>query len=213
MSIHIFVVRERGGKNHPSGTTVQAHQKDQRSHTYRFNGKRSLDIRRSHQSCIKLRQKKTGRWGRSNKTCSTKRSEVMGPMPSKTASIASSPVSSIMILFNLSSLPGVLGFGMQECLTYTAKICTNLWNKKFAAGPQSPKAKGENSQPTHPSVHRSIAGGLLSPASSSASVKAGSPGARLLFTCSWRSRPLWHEIAPQRKETNDETSYVRFRNI
>ena len=181
MSIHIFVVRERGGKNHPSGTTVQAHQKDQRSHTYRFNGKRSLDIRRSHQSCIKLRQKKTGRWGRSNKTCSTKRSEVMGPMPSKTASIASSPVSSIMILFNLSSLPGVLGFGMQECLTYTAKICTNLWNSKNLQdlNLQRPKERIPN-QP----IHWSIAGGLLSPASSSASVKAGSPGARLLFTCS-----------------------------
>lgn len=177
MSIHIFVVRERGGKNHPSGTTVQAHQKDQRSHTYRFNGKRSLDIRRSHQSCIKLRQKKTGRWGRSNKTCSTKRSEVMGPMPSKTASIASSPVSSIMILFNLSSLPGVLGFGMQECLTYTAKICTNLWNKKFAAGPQSPKAKGENSQPTHPSVHR------------------GGPLESGIQLCFGKSRLTWSQVA------------------
>ena len=173
--------RERGGKNHPSGTTVQTHQKDQRSHTYRFHGKQSLDIRRSHQSCIKLRQKTTGRWGRSNKTCSTKSSEVVAHAL-KTAW----PHRPSHQSWSCSIFPACQEFSKFRFWDarmpnlYCKNVHPTFGNKKSSS--RTSISKGERI-PNRP-IHRSIAGGLLSPASSSASVKAGSPGARLLFTCS-----------------------------
>lgn len=174
MSIHIFVVRERERveKSPPVVPLCK--------HIRRTKGVTRIDFM-ENEVCIKLRQKKLD-GGCSNKTCSTKRNEVMGPMPWKKQHGLIARLINHDLVQSFQPARSFRFWDARMPNLYCKNVHPTFGNKKSSS--RTSISKGQSERIPNRPIHRSIAGGLLSPASSSASVKAGSPGARLLFTCS-----------------------------